>query len=351
MLALQTGPEGNLVIECFLNPRMHVFVESDDTSQAYSTRITKQASSSTPNDAPTEKELPMYSCARVQLPPLNSDLTCDTLLMWEAVEVSTGLIGIPSLLNLHSSRKPAVSTSGGDTAFGTPVEGLSYHFFAVGGQPLDLIGLVTNKDTDYSKVTAKGAVVPTYKSSTIDMNNLKNIRTTLMTDGKYPIETWSPDPTKNENTKFYGQFTGGIQTPPVLQLTNSTKTVLLDRYGVGPLCKADGLYLTSADVTGLFYTQDNAGNNYTVYRGLPRYFQVSLRKRPVKNPYPVQSLLSNLFNCTLGKMTGQPMEGTENQVEEVKVYDGTEPLPGDPTISKLAVPSCVCTETVVPICN
>lgn len=70
------------------------------------------------------------------------------------------------------------------------------------------------------------------------------------------------------------------------------------------------------------------------WRGLSRYFKVQLRKRRVKNPYPISFLLTDLINRRTPRVDGQPMYGMDAQVEEVRVFEGTEELPGDPDMMR-----------------
>ncbi|AFP94198.1 VP1 structural protein [bat polyomavirus 4a] len=313
VLELRTGPDSITQIELFLNPRMG---KGDTTDWlGFSENIT--VSSTWETDHPEADQTPCYSCARVSLPMLNEDMTCDKILMWEAVSVKTEVVGISSLVNVHSFKK-RVDPEG----IGIPIEGMNYHMFAVGGEPLELQFLVENHHTVY------GQGLRVVKTPGVDAQVLNPaLKGILDKDGAYPIEAWSPDPSKNENSRYFGSYTGGQSTPPVLQFTNTVTTILLDENGVGPLCKGDGLFLSCADIVG-FHTQQL--NNKMKYRGLPRYFNVTLRKRVVKNPYPVSSLLNTLFTKLMPKMDGQPMSGDKNQVEEVRVFEGTEGLPGDP---------------------
>lgn len=307
----------------------------------YSTKVVASGYRDEDYDKPDPEALPCYSVGRIPLPLLNSDLTCDTILMWEAVSVKTEVLGIGAMVNMHSQHKALTA----DKYYppGIPIEGLNMHMFAVGGQPLDLVSIVQNRATVYDQ---EKLIVPPEADLCEVMSNAPTTRALLTEDAKYPVEVWSPDPSKNENSRYFGTYTGGTSTPPVLQFTNTTTTLLLDENGVGPLCKGDGLYLSAIDIAGLSWTLDLDGYFVIKYRGLPRYFNVTLRKRVVKNPYPVNALLSSIFNCQLPAVHGQPMEGTEGQVEEVRVYDGTEPLPGDPTLNRIAY-GC-CTKTVFP---
>uniref|UniRef100_A0AAU7E3Q0 VP1 protein n=1 Tax=Lemniscomys rat polyomavirus TaxID=3141921 RepID=A0AAU7E3Q0_9POLY len=295
-----------------------------DSASQYSSSSRVTVASTNNGDNPNETEIPTWSCAKIQLPLLNEDMTCGEILMWEAVSVKTEVVGIGTCLNAHSARKRYISGEGPGYVY----EGPSYHCFAVGGEPLELQGICANYQTTYaaqSGQSAKYVNLPqrsNAEAQTLDQRN----KAVLDMDGAYPIECWHPDPSKNENTRYFGTLHGGNNTPPVLQFTNSVVTVLLDEHGVGPLCKGDGLFISSADIVG--YQVDQS--NHAYWRGLPRYFNVRLRKRLVKNPYPVSSLLSSLFTGLNPKMQGQQMAGAFNQVEEVRIYQGQEQLPSDP---------------------
>ncbi|BBG62181.1 minor capsid protein VP1 [Taphozous melanopogon polyomavirus 1] len=319
VLNVITGPDSITQIEAFLNPRMGKNAPTDDW-YGYSKKITTaQAETS---DNPPKDELPTYSCARISLPMLNEDMTCDTLQMWEAVSVKTEVVGTSSLINAHHY---GAQISGSGQLMSLPVEGMNFHMFAVGGEPLELQAVVMNYKTHYPE----GTNVPSTMSAKAQVLD-PTLKAVLDKDGTYPIEVWSPDPSKNENTRYFGSYTGGHQTPPVLQFTNTLTTVLLDENGVGPLCKGDGLFLSCADIVGFYAAY---GGDY-YYRGLPRYFNISLRKRAVKNPYPVTSLLSSLFSNMMPQVTGQPMEGQDGQVEEVRIYEGLEGVPADPDMTR-----------------
>ncbi|BAQ55575.1 VP1 major capsid protein [Bat polyomavirus 6b] len=313
VLGVRAGPDCIIQIEAFLNPRMGQGEESD--YYGYSDNIT--VAQSFEQDSPKSAELPRYSMAKIELPLLNEDLTCSEILMWECISVKTEVVGVNTLINCHSAAKREFENEGA----GYPVQGMNYHFFAVGGEPLDLQFTVSNYRSKYPNDVDVLKNVP--KSAQVIDSGLKG---RLTNDGSFPIECWVPDPAKNENTRYYGAFTGGLNTPPVMQFTNSTTTILLNENGVGPLCKGDQLFLSSADIVG-FQTQQN---NKMHYRGLGRYFNVTLRKRIVKNPYPVSTLLSTLFTQMQPVIHGQTMEGANAQVEEVRVYQGSEKLPGDP---------------------
>ncbi|BBG62095.1 minor capsid protein VP1 [Rhinolophus pearsonii polyomavirus 1] len=318
VLSVKTGPDSTTQIEAYLNPRMGHNKPTDER-YGYSDNITVATSHT--DDNPKIAELPTYSAARIPLPMLNEDMTCSTLQMWEAVSVKTEVVGASSLINGHMYGKRLNN----DYGIATPIEGMNFHMFAVGGEPLELQAVLNNSRTKYPD----GTVGPKGTSPKLQVLD-PTAKAKLDKDGAYPIEAWSPDPSKNENTRYYGSYTGGTSTPPVVQFTNTVTTVLLDENGVGPLCKGDGLFLSSADIVG-FFTDHNGAQSY---RGLPRYFNVQLRKRVVKNPYPVTSLLSSLFCNMMPQISGQPMEGNDGQVEEVRVYQGLEGVSGDPDMER-----------------
>lgn len=313
VLSVRTGPDSITTIEAYLNPRMGQPPESDFYGFSDNITVSQDFSS----DQPQIKELPCYSMAKIQLPLLNEDITCDTILMWEAISVKTEVVGISSLTNVHS----AVHREFDNEGAGYPIQGINFHFFSVGGEPLEMQMVLDNHKCRYPAGLAALQQAP--KSAQVLDPTLK---ANLIKDGAFPIEVWCPDPAKNENSRYYGSYTGGLTTPPVLQFTNTVTTILLNENGVGPLCKGERLFLTCADICG-FRTQQNKKMQF---RGLPRYFNVTLRKRLVKNPYPVSSLLNTLFSDMMPTVQGQAMEGDKSQVEEVRVYEGVERLPGDP---------------------
>lgn len=335
VLNVVTGPDSTTEIELYLEPRMGINNVSDNKKNWYGYSEVVHASDSGQQMLSTQ--LPQYSCARVQLPLLNEDMTCPTLRMWEAVSCKTELVGISALISTHIKETQAASSTASPA--GLPIEGMNYHMFAVGGEPLDLQGYEAQADQQYASSASAnpGTIHPNdiadlpVGSTIFKLQGLvPKAKAKLDKDGFYPIEEWGPDPAKNENSRYYGSFVGGMHTPPSLQFTNSLTTVLLDEYGVGPLCKGDGLFVSSADIVGLFHV----ANSGIRYRGLPRYFKITLRKRAVRNPYPITSLLGSLFTGLMPKIDGQPMSGPQAQIEEVRVYQGKEGLPADPDLRR-----------------
>ncbi|CBX23450.1 VP1 protein [Chimpanzee polyomavirus] len=335
VLNIITGPDSTTEIELYLEPRMGINSPTGDKKEWYGYSEVIHHADGYDNNL-LSIQMPQYSCARVQLPMLNTDMTCDTLMMWEAVSCKTEIVGIGSLISVHLLEAKMAAKEGGDGP-SQPIEGMNYHMFAVGGEPLDLQGIESNALTKYASAIPPKTIHPNdiAKLAEEEKPQLQGLvpkaKARLDKDGFYPIEEWSPDPSRNENSRYFGSFVGGLNTPPNLQFTNAVTTVLLDENGVGPLCKGDGLFVSAADICGVMVKADNGAIRY---RGLPRYFKVTLRKRAVKNPYPITSLLGSLFTGLMPKMDGQPMTGPDAQIEEVRIYQGKEGLPADPDMKR-----------------
>ncbi|BBG62000.1 minor capsid protein VP1 [Pipistrellus pipistrellus polyomavirus 1] len=336
VLNVVTGPDSTTEIELYLEPRMGINewkTGTDKTWYGYSEVVHFNDGSSSSKQL-LSKQMPQYSCARVQLPLLNQDMTCNTLLMWEAVACKTEVVGVGSLINVHLTGSKTFE--GASTGPGIPIQGIQYHMFAVGGEPLDLQGIEANADVHYASAIPANTihVNDVAKLPLVNQYSLQGLvqaaKAKLDKDGYYPIEEWGPDPARNENSRYFGSFIGGLTTPPTVQFTNSVSTVLLDENGVGPLCKGDGLFVSAADICGV----EQMVNSGIRYRGLPRYFKITLRKRAVKNPYPITSLLTGLFSGLMPKLDGQPMSGPQAQIEEVRIYQGKEGLPADPDLKR-----------------
>ena len=178
VLNLVTGPDSITTIELYLNTRMGQNDESKD-NYGYSEKVT--VANSSDQDKPTSGEIPTYSTARINLPMLNEDLTCNTLTMWEAVSVKTEVVGVSSLVNVHMATKRMYD----DKGIGFPVEGMNFHMFAVGGEPLELQFLTGNYRTDYS-ANDKLVVPPIKHQSTQGLN--PHYKQNLTKDGAFPVE-------------------------------------------------------------------------------------------------------------------------------------------------------------------
>ncbi|AFP94186.1 VP1 structural protein [bat polyomavirus 2c] len=325
VLSVVTGDDAVTEIELYLNPRMGVNTPDIET---YSNWYTFSYDVY-PKVTVIPENMPTYSVARVSLPILNEDITCDTLQMWEAVSVKTEIVGSGTIIAMAHGKALQPTHENGA---GMSIAGPHFHMFAVGGEPLDLQGMVFDWNERYPQGEGKPISIETATGRKMTPKNQgldPTAKAKLNKDGYYPVELWSPDPAKNENSRYFGSMTTGDNTPSTLQFTNTLTTVLLDENGVGPLCKGDGLFVSCCDVVGLITKEISQKQ---AWHGLPRYFNVKLRKRWVKNPYPVTNLLNSLFNNLMPTVTGQPMEGKDSQVEEVRIYQGMEPVPGDPDV-------------------
>lgn len=335
VLSVVSGPDATTEIELYLEPRAGINVAEGNNRTWYGYSEVVHFNDGSKNDKLLlSTQQPQYSCARVQLPILNEDMTCNTLLMWEAVACKTEVVGISTLLSVHLASSKVYE--GAATGPSIPVQGIQYHMFAVGGEPLDLQGIASKADTFHASSQPPQTAHPN-DFAKLPLNNIYKLQGLVPTakakldkDGYYPVEEWVPDPAKNENSRYYGSFIGGLNTPPTMQITNSVSTVLLDENGVGPLCKGDGLFVSCADICGM----EEMYNSGVRFRALPRYFKVTLRKRAVRNPYPITSLLTGLFSGLMPKLDGQPMSGPAAQIEEVRIYQGKEGLPADPDLKR-----------------
>lgn len=312
VLNVRQCPNATIEIEMFLNPR-----GGDPDKLGYSGTIQNYNYTS---NQPNSQILPRYSVGRVQLPQPNDDMTCDEISMWEAVQVKTEVVGAPSMLDLHS---PGRLQDQSTTVYNNlPIAGPSLHFFAVGGDPMDLQALQQDQSTIWPSDLASPPIPsrqqPDKTSTVLDLTR----KGKCDRDDHYPVELWHPDPFRNENTRYYGNFTGGATTPPVVSFTNTVSTILLDANGVGPLCRGNYVYITAADIMGLRYMDQTPGLRW---RLLPRYFRVTFRQRMVKNPYPINQLINELYDKMTPSFVSQNMS---EQVEDVRVFQGLASLQG-----------------------
>ncbi|WAA14041.1 VP1 [Grifec polyomavirus GB3] len=312
VLDIRQCPDATMVVEFFLNPRA-----GDPNNPGYSMAINNNN-----NNQPPIGMLPRYSVGRINLPQPNDDLTCENLIMWEAIQVKTEVVGLGTLLDMHS-RGRSVNVS--ENIYSNyPIMGPSFHFFAVGGDPLGLQAIEHDgSNVLYGNVSAPKKTNPTQNGQVMDTAR----RSRCDKDDYFPIEFWHPDPFSNDNTRYYGNFTGGLNTPPVLSITNTVTTILLDENGVGPLCKGNHCYVTCCDIVGMRYDTTTPAQKW---RLLPRVFTLTFRQRMVKNPYPINQLINNLYENMTPNFRGQ----SSSQIDDVKVYQGLGPLSGDSEIPK-----------------
>ncbi|DAZ92360.1 TPA_asm: VP1 [Steenbok polyomavirus] len=226
-----------------------------------------------------------FSIGVIELPEIPNAMCEDTLLVWEAYRVETEVI------------TQIILGAGGETSSTrtiASVEGPQMYLWAVGGDPLDVIGV--NPDPDYYGFSA-GLKFPEGKST---VAGLSANRATV-TSPNFPIEGWTPDPARNENTKYFGRIIGGSQTPPVVTFGNGSTTPLVDEYGVGPLCLHGACYLTSVDLlgtvgyAGLKTLPGTGAQNRALQCAMGRFFRVHFRQRRVKNPWTLEQMMSQFL--------------------------------------------------------
>ena len=260
-----------------------------------------------------------YSFSAIDLPEIPNALCEDTLLVWEAFRLETELIVMcrgPS-----SGFQRQTNNVGG-------IEGPQYYFWAVGGNPLDVMGILPQGSTTYETTALVGVPqnTPTVASPLVQGR---------VTGPNYPIEGWVPDPTRNDNTRYFGRMVGGSVTPPVVTFGNMSTTPLVDEYGIGPLALHGKVYLTSADQEGLTGfagtpTLVQAAQARAVQACPGRFFRIHFRQRRVKNPYSMEMLYKQMLTPQAPKI-----EGAQKAIVEVTMEKSDHPIP--PTIDQPVV--------------
>lgn len=222
-----------------------------------------------------------YSLGFIPLPQIPDAMCEDTLIIWEAYRMETELVVTPQIVTtgyIESSN----SFSG--------VEGPQLYFWSVGGQPLQVVGL------KHEQITVDGAMKDAAKQDTVGHEN----STGEVTTQTFPVEIWSPDPRKNDNTRYYGKVISGGVTPSVIAYGNGSTTPLVDEHGIGILCMHGILYLNSADMLGFSGSPGQPTLKKTptprnVVCPGARFFRVHFRQRRVKNPFTFDQMLKSLL--------------------------------------------------------
>lgn len=226
-----------------------------------------------------------YSVGVITLPEIPNAMCEDSVLVWEAYRVETEVI------------TQIILGAGGFTTNSSTVasvEGPQMYFWAVGGEPLDVVGV--NPDPDKYKFDPE-LTVPKSTGNVAGAGAAK----AQVTSPKYPIEAWTPDPGKNDNCRYFGRIIGGSQTPPVITFGNSSTTPLVDEYGVGPLCMHGYCYLTSVDLLGTVghvnatTLPDSGANKRVLQTAMGRFFRVHFRQRRIKNPWTIEQMMSQFL--------------------------------------------------------
>lgn len=257
-----------------------------------------------------------YSISVVDLPEIPDALCEDTLLIWEAYRLETELI---------------VMCAGGSTGIqrGTNniggLEGPQLYFWAVGGSPLDIMGILPQGSTTYEDESMVG---PPPNSPTVATTMFQR----KLTGPNFPIEGWVADPTRNDNTRYFGRFVGGSVTPPVVSYGNMSTTPLVDEHGVGPLCMHGKLYLSSADQLGYTGfagtpTLEKGAQARAVEAARGRFFRIHLRQRRIKNPFSMEMLYKQILIPQ-----APAVDNGQKSVVEVTMEKNDQPFP--PTVQQ-----------------
>ncbi|WAA14051.1 VP1 [Lyfec polyomavirus MAF12] len=258
-----------------------------------------------------------YSLGVINLPEIPNAVCEDSLIVWEAYRVETEVI------------TQLILGAGGETS-GTrtiaSVEGPQMYFWAVGGEPLDVIGV--NPDPDVYSF-GPGLEAPDGKGNVAGLQAARN----QITNPTFPVEGWTADPARNDNCKYFGRIIGGSQTPPVVTFGNGSTTPLVDEYGVGPLCLHGACYLTSVDLLG---TVGQAGQKTLPQDGVTprslqtamgRFFRVHFRQRRVKNPWTMEQVLTQFM-----KPKAPIVNNPQTEVTEATMLQENSPTSIPPTV-------------------
>ncbi|ARA71318.1 major capsid protein [Betapolyomavirus vicugnae] len=289
-------------VEMFLQP---TFGNSNGEGNFFSI-----GSPMTKGNNPDANTLLCYSLGLVVPPEIPNQVDENSMIVWELYRLETEvLMGAKT----HSTGYVGATKNIGG------VEGPQFYFWAVGGQPLEVLGIKPRADVTYPQ----GIKGPPNGTQDYITNSTPRA---IVDKPQYPIETWLPDPSRNDNCKYFGRVIGGNQTPPVLTFSNSNTVPVLDEYGVGILLLQGRLYVTSGDMVGLVgedgeETLGSSTSNRRVHAAPGRFFRFHFRQRKVRNPYTINLLYKQVFNKPDAEVVAQV------GVTEVTITQENQPLP------------------------
>ncbi|AWB14599.1 VP1 [Mus musculus polyomavirus 3] len=233
-----------------------------------------------------------FSLAEVGLPDIPDQCAEDFMTVWECYRMETEL--------LYS---PKVTATGLTDSRINGIQGTQMYFWAVGGSPLDVMYVLPKEN-----MRPRGNLnVPDGNHNSVYNSSIFREK---LTNETYPIEYWIPDPSRNDNCRFFGRIVGGAATPPVVTYSNSSTIPLLDENGVGILCNSQRCYVTSADMTGFLSNRIEAAHG--------RFFRLHFRQRKVKNPYT----MSLLYKQVLNQNSPPEVVRAQHNVTEVTMEEG-----------------------------
>ncbi|API13109.1 VP1 [Betapolyomavirus securanorvegicus] len=282
------GPESEYKLEMFLKPCF-----GNDSGQA-GPHYWNHSSPFT-GEALTDGDYHVcYSMGQIQLPEISDQCSEEYMVVWECYRMETEVLYTPKIT--------AAGLSGSNFL---AVQGTQMYFWAVGGEPLDVMYMLPKE-----KMKPQGNLrAPSTTHSVYDPNIIRE----KLSSELYPVEYWTPDPSRNENTRYFGRIVGGAATPPVVTYSNSSTIPLLDENGVGVLCNQQRCYVTCADITGFLHNRIETAHG--------RFFRLHFRQRRVKNPYTMSLLYKQVL------IQRPPQVAAQLGVTEVTIEEGQAPAP------------------------
>lgn len=258
---------------------------------------------------PTVDQLLVYSIAVVQPPEIPNQVNEQNMIVWELYRLETEVMTQPKT---YSTGVVA------GTRNYAGVEGTQFYFWSVGGAPLDVIGCKPRNSIVYPT----GVIAPPTGEEFVNEQSQR----AKVDRPQYPVECWIPDPSRNDNCRYFGRVLGGNMTPPVITYSNSSTVPLLDENGVGILLLNGKLYVTSADMLGSIAepsstTFSDSSSFRQIQSSAGRFFRFHFRQRRVKNPYTINLLYKEVFNKQDIEFRGQ------TAVTEVTMVQETSSLP------------------------
>lgn len=258
---------------------------------------------------PTVDHLLLYSIAVVKPPDIPNQVNEQDMLVWELYRLETEIMTQPKTYS--------TGIASGQKNYGG-VEGAQFYFWAVGGAPLDVIGVKPRSTVIYPE----GVIGAPAGEEFVNERSLR-----LKVDKpQFPVDCWIPDPSRNDNCRYFGRIVGGNLTPPVITYSNSSTVPLLDENGVGVLLLNGKLFVTCADMLGTLAdpgatTFSESSNFRSIQTSAGRFFRLHFRQRRVKNPYSIDLLYKQVFNRPEEEFVGQ------TAVTEVTMVNETDALP------------------------
>lgn len=253
----------------------------------------------------TNQMYPCYSFFALDLPKIPDSIQGDYMQVWECYMAETEVVGATQLLEITTTTYEGAANMPGKGSVGAQL-----YFWAVGGDPLDVIGVQNVTENTYPAPLISPTAKTDYAAATSN-------KTKVVQDGVYPVTCWSPWPGLNDNCKYYGKVFSGNTTPSMVQFGNSSTVLLLDKDGVGIICKGR-CYVYSCDCSG----QERLLTDGSIYRHkmLSRWFRLHFRKRWIQNPFA----LTDLYNKVLSEQPTVSGQSNEQALQEVTITQGED---------------------------